>query len=186
MARVQEVSMVEVPPAPKPVARRKAVTKDDLLVAKKEKLNAVPELAVVESVYVSEISDADLKKVAKKKDLDASDLDAVKASLSDEEIQEIEENKSRGAARNAAYQINAGTRTEWPSETYYGVFRKTPEKDGGEGWQLVVGLRTHLPEEWAQFVSGAGSRKKASEAASSSEVADEVADPFVDEQDDAA
>ena len=88
-----------------------------------------------------------------------------------------------GAARNAAYQVNVGARQEWSNEVYYGAYQKVREKDGGEGWELLIGLRSNLPEEWAKFVNRAGSRKN---EATEGEQAEVTGDPFQDDQEDAA
>lgn len=88
--------------------------------------------------------------------------------------------KAEKSAYNAAYQVNAGERQEWPADVYYGVYRKSPDETGV--WQLAIGLREHMAPEWAEIVNKAGSRKR--KEAEEQDVSDAVpSDPFEDEDD---
>lgn len=88
--------------------------------------------------------------------------------------------KAEQSARNAAYQVNAGERKEWPAESFYGVYRESPEANEAGVWQLAIGLREHMHPDWAEFVGRAGSRKR--KKAEEGEATDAVpSDPFEDD-----
>lgn len=66
--------------------------------------------------------------------------------------------KAMRAAYVAAYQLNRGERREWPNTHYYGLFRESQTEEGV--WELLVGIKRHMPKEWEWFVAKAGSRTK--------------------------
>lgn len=65
--------------------------------------------------------------------------------------------QSLKSVKAAAYQVNVGERKAWPSDEYYAIWRENP--DDKQVYQLLIGKRTHLDEEWEDIVSRAGSRK---------------------------
>lgn len=65
--------------------------------------------------------------------------------------------ESLQSAKNAMYQLNSGQRKAFPSDTYYAIWRWSP--DSPDTAQILVGLRTHIKEEWIRIVNRAGSRK---------------------------
>ncbi|MBD3004665.1 hypothetical protein [Streptomyces sp. 5-10] len=136
MARVTEVKLVEVPPAPKRAIRKKT-KKPSLLEEMKAALEVSPSSVVVDGEYEGK---------------------------GDPE-------KAESSASSAAYQVNLGEAHRWKDTDpdlvteenpkglkYYAAYRESSTKPGV--FERVVGLRSHLPEDWADFVNAAGSRKR--------------------------
>lgn len=76
---------------------------------------------------------------------------------------------SQKAAEAAAFRINSGKRKDWPSSRYYGIYAFNAEavgdpEDGGSAemgrWELLVGIKDHMPEVWRKVVEAPGSRKR--------------------------
>jgi hypothetical protein len=83
--------------------------------------------------------------------------------------------ESLKSVKAAAYQVNVGERRSWPKDKYYAIYRQSP--DNPEVYQLLIGLRSHIKEEWAAYVNRAGSRRKKVTEHTQVTTAD---DPFVD------
>jgi hypothetical protein len=137
MARVKEVKLVEAPPAPRKAVRKARPKKASLLDQMKNALEASPSSVVIDGEYEGK---------------------------GDPE-------KAESSAYSAAYQVNLGEAHRWKDTDpdlvteenpeglkYYAAYRESTSRPGV--FERVVGLRSHLPEEWAAFVNAAGSRKR--------------------------
>jgi len=92
--------------------------------------------------------------------------------------------QSLKSVKAAAYQVNVGERRAWPSDEYYAIWRQSP--DNPDVYQLLIGKRSYLKEEWAGVVNRAGSRKASlqAKAKGGEDGADEAADsPWTEEVD---
>lgn len=85
---------------------------------------------------------------------------------------------SQKAAEAAAFRINSGKRKDWPSSRYYGIFAYNAEAvgepgDGGPAgmgrWELLVGIKDHMPEVWRKVVEAPGSRKREADGSDSTD-----------------
>lgn len=84
--------------------------------------------------------------------------------------------ESLKSAKAAMYQVNVGERRSWPSDKYYAIYRQSPADPAV--YQLLIGLRSHMKEEWATYVNRAGSRKKSGTALTQVDSVQQD-DPFV-------
>lgn len=76
---------------------------------------------------------------------------------------------SEQSAREAAFRVNGGERKKWPSDRYYAIWDYNKDadgdtEDGGEGdmigrWELLIGIKEHMPKGWVSVVNAPGSRK---------------------------
>ncbi|MER6605661.1 hypothetical protein ABT282_07040 [Streptomyces sp. NPDC000927] len=98
--------------------------------------------------------------------------------------------KAENAASSAAYQVNLGVPQRWNDTDdslvsddnpkglkYYAAYRESSSTPGT--FERVVGLRSHMPDAWADFVNAAGSRQR--RAAKQDDVVEEQATDAVDD-----
>lgn len=94
------------------------------------------------------------------------------------------------SVKTAAYQVNIGERRAWPNSTYYAVWRKSPDDDKSpdepDVYQLLIGRRDHMKEEWAATVNRAGSRKRPSGDTTDAASSDPFEQPDVEDSADVA
>lgn len=89
--------------------------------------------------------------------------------------------KSIKSAKTAMYNFNIGGRKHFPADTYYAIWRSCP--DDPNVTQLLIGLRSHMKEEWRKIVEGAGSRTRRTESNTTPDAGASDDGPFGDDED---
>lgn len=90
-----------------------------------------------------------------------------------EEVVVDAEFSTQKSVEDAAFRVNSNKRKEWPSDRFYACWAYNAEADGDTEdsgpmetvgrWELLIGVKAHMPEVWRKVVEAPGSRKRRTE-----------------------